>query len=152
MLTCLSFPYIKNFKTRKCISDLKKNVLFLGHVTCLKTRWWKFCVHGFGETTGRICLKFSTYVSWWGMHRWKAAFSIWLILAHFINVFRIPIIMNTKWCAMHRWAPSLRGKDFWRVKEWRIVCFGHSWGREREGYVFINLSRRIKEGRINFQK
>jgi len=30
------------------------------------------------------------------MHRWKAAFSIWLIFAHLITVFHIPIIMNTK--------------------------------------------------------
>jgi len=39
MLSCSSFSYIKNFKTQKCITDFRKNVLFLGHVTCLKTPW-----------------------------------------------------------------------------------------------------------------
>jgi len=39
MLSCPIFPCIKNFKTQKYITDFRKNVLFLDHVTCLKTPW-----------------------------------------------------------------------------------------------------------------
>jgi len=38
------------------------------------------------------------------------------------------------------------------MREGKIGYFGHSSGREREGYVFINPSRRINKGRTDFQK